>query len=93
MGLPCPTCGYMRGVQAVLHGDLDRVVRECPVEILVTAALIAISLGSGATLLRRHPWATGADPVVSRRRIRGAIIAGAAVVTANWIWRLVNRWD
>lgn len=89
-GVPCPTCGYTRGVQAVLHGDLDRAVRECPTAILVTGALVATVLLSSAALLRGRTWATGGDPLARRRRIRAAIVVGVAVVAANWIWRLVQ---
>ncbi len=86
-GLPCPTCGTTRMVDALLHGDFVAAVAWNP---LVLFGLTAVALWAGASTLRDM---TGLPPVrvVVERWERASLRIGAiAALLTGWaylVWR------
>lgn len=89
-GFPCPTCGYTRGVKAVLHGELRRALSDCPAAVLVTVVFVIMALTSVTALLRGRPWPVNGDTAVRRRQASVGFLVVMVLVLLNWIWRLLN---
>jgi hypothetical protein len=85
-GLPCPTCGMTHAFVLLAHGDLAAALAANPAGALLAALAWLLA---AADLVR---LAAGAPlPVVPPRLARAAIVAGAAILAASWIWVLVHE--
>ena len=78
-GLYCPGCGGTRAVRSLLRGDLRMSFQYHP---LVLYAVLVLFL---EIFLRAFKgWKT---PLDHKKRARILILAGAAIVAANWIFK------
>lgn len=86
-GIPCPSCGSTRMVEALLSGDVSGALACNPLVFAGLAALGVWAVASTARVLFRLPvWRITFEP---RERLRLRILAIAALV-ASWsylIWR------
>lgn len=78
-GLYCPGCGGTRAVRSLLRGDLRMSFQYHP---LVLYAVLVLFL---EMFLRAFKgWKI---PLDHKKRARILILAGAAIVAANWIFK------
>ncbi len=78
-GLYCPGCGGTRAVRSLLRGDLRMSFQYHP---LVLYAVLVLFF---EMFLRAFKgWKT---PLDHKKRARILILAGAAIVAANWIFK------
>jgi len=80
-GIPCPSCGATRGVQALLEGRPGDALGFNPLMVLL---VIAFAVGGvlapiWARVVQRLPLVRRPIPLWIR-------IGVAAIILANWIW-------
>jgi hypothetical protein len=86
-GVPCPTCGSTRMVEAFLRGDLNAAFASNPLVFLALTGVAAWAIAS--TLRRVFSWP--APQVVCNRRERLlARVAVVALVLSGWAWVIVR---
>lgn len=78
-GLYCPGCGGTRAVRSLLRGDLRMSFQYHP---LVLYAVLVLFL---EMILRAFKGRI--TPLSHKKRARILILAGAAIVAANWIFK------
>jgi hypothetical protein len=78
-GLYCPGCGGTRAVRSLLRGDLRMSFQYHP---LVLYAVLVLFL---EMILRAFKGRI--TPLGHKKRARILILAGAAIVAANWIFK------
>lgn len=78
-GLYCPGCGGTRAVRSLLRGDLRMSFQYHP---LVLYAVLVLFL---EMILRAFKGRK--TPLDHKKRARILILAGAAIVAANWIFK------
>ena len=78
-GLYCPGCGGTRAVRSLLRGDLRMSFQYHP---LVLYAVLVLFL---EMILRAFKGRI--TPLGHKKRARILILAGAAIVSANWIFK------
>jgi hypothetical protein len=86
-GLPCPTCGSTRVVQALLAGNLLAALAWNPLVVLVLAALALWAIASVARLLLGLPAWTVVLAPWERLGLRLIAVAVLAVGWVYLIWR------
>ncbi len=87
-GLPCPTCGFLRGTGAVLRGHPGLALRTNPLDALIILVVIPAAAVLGVARLAR-----GAVLRVTLSR-RERLVAWAVVlvaVAANWAYVLATQ--
>ena len=84
-GIPCPTCGTTRLIEALLSGDLLGALEWNPLVFLILAAVAVWAVLSAASFAFRLPtWRVAFSP---RERTWARILAIAALV-GGWGWVL-----
>jgi len=78
-GVPCPTCGFTRGLLLLLNGRLARAWAMNPLVFSVLAV-------SAAVVLIRVVLARGARVRLSRSERRVGWVLAAALLLANWAY-------
>ena len=78
-GLYCPGCGGTRAVRSLLRGDLRMSFQYHP---LVLYAVLVLFLEMFLRAFKRRE-----TPLDHKKRARIMILAGAAIVAANWIFK------
>jgi chromate transport protein ChrA len=79
-GLYCPGCGGTRAVLSLLKGDLRMSVQYHP---LVPYTVFIIML----EIILRAVYKRSDRPVDHKKRVRIFILAGAAIVVVNWLFK------
>ena len=90
-GLPCPSCGTTRALEAVAAGEIGRAAATNPFGILLAFSMVAFPLWIV------HDFSRGRDGfhrfyccVERVFRRPPAAIAGIAIVLANWAWNIAK---
>jgi hypothetical protein len=84
-GVPCPTCGTTRLIEALLSGDLLGAVAWNPLVFLVlTAAAVWAVLSAASFAFRLPTWRVA----FSRRERTWARILAIAALVGGWAWVL-----
>ena len=84
-GVPCPTCGTTRLIEALLSGDLLGALAWNPLVFLILTAVAVWAVLSAASFAFRLPtWRVAFSP---RERTWARILAIAALV-GGWAWVL-----
>ncbi|WP_313580862.1 DUF2752 domain-containing protein [Lacrimispora sp.] len=78
-GLYCPGCGGTRAVRSLLRGDLRMSFQYHPL-VLYAVLILFLELILWAVKGRKIPFE-------HKKRARILILAGAAIVAANWIFK------
>jgi hypothetical protein len=90
-GIPCPSCGSTRAVEALLHGDLFRSLWINPFGIIVGFIMVVSPFWIGADL-----WRNGDSLYRSYRlaetylRKPWIAIPLIGLVLSNWIWNIAK---
>ena len=83
-GIPCPTCGTTRLIEALLSGDLLGALAWNPLVFLILTAVAVWAVLSAASFAFRQTWRVDLSP---RERTWARILAIAALV-GGWVWVL-----
>ena len=84
-GVPCPTCGTTRLIEALLSGDLLGALAWNPLVFLVlTAAAVWAVLSAARFAFRLPTWCVA----FSRRERTWARILAIAALVGGWAWVL-----
>jgi hypothetical protein len=83
-GVPCPTCGTTRLIEALLAGDLLGALAWNPLVFLILTAVAVWAVLSAASFAFRQTWRVALSP---RERTSARILAIAALV-GGWAWVL-----
>jgi hypothetical protein len=83
VGLPCPTCGTLRAVQALTEGRIAAATLASPLAVLGVLAVAGWGLAAVAATLR-PAWRRRLETAPGERRRLGWALAG--LVVANWLW-------
>jgi hypothetical protein len=91
-GVPCPSCGTTRAMEALAAGDVGRSASTNPFGLLLALALVAFPAWIVHDLARSRDGFHRFYLAVERtfRERRGVAFAGVAVVLANWGWNIVK---
>jgi hypothetical protein len=88
-GIPCPSCGSTRSVEALLHGNVLEALKWNPLGFLLFVLLIILPIwivfdviGSKKSL---HGFFKKSEKFLNKRLI--AVIA-VLLLLANWIWNI-----
>lgn len=91
-GVPCPSCGTTRAVEALAAGDVGRSAATNPFGLVLALALVAFPAWIAHDIARSrdgfHRFFLAVDRTFRERR--GAAIAGIAAVAANWGWNILK---
>ena len=91
-GLPCPSCGTTRSIEAVAAGDIGRAAATNPFGIPLAAAMVVFPAWVAVDLVRRrdgfHRFYLAFERTLRERR--PAAVAGATVVLTNWGWNILK---
>jgi hypothetical protein len=91
-GVPCPSCGTTRALEALAAGDVGRSAATNPFGLLLALTLVAFPAWIAHDLARSrdgfHRFYLAVERTLRERR--GAAIAGVAVVAANWGWNILK---
>jgi hypothetical protein len=91
-GVPCPSCGTTRAIEALAAGDVGRSAATNPFGLLIALALVAfpawIVRDLAASRDGFHRFYLSVERTFRERR--GVAIAGVAVVAANWAWNILK---
>lgn len=88
-GYPCMTCGFTRAFMLVMHGQWTNAIRDCPlgaclpIVVVIALSIQLMSLLPGVQIRRTIP-------VLSTNQRIIAIVTLAALVAANWLYRLFH---
>ena len=86
-GVPCPTCGGTRMVEALLAGDPLRALAWNPLLFVVLAGVGAWATASALRFAFSWPvWRPELEPV--ERRI--GWVTGLSIVTAGWLYLVLS---
>jgi len=80
-GIPCATCGMTRAFVSAAQGDLPAAFGASPLGALLALGCWAFALLAAVRVVAGRPW-----PALPPRAARGAVLAGAAALAANWAW-------
>lgn len=80
-GIPCPSCGATRGVQALLEGHPGDALGFNPLMVL-----LVIAFGVGGALAPIWARVVGRLPQVDMPLPGWIRIGVVAIIVANWIW-------
>ena len=84
-GIPCPTCGTTRLIEALLSGDLLGALAWNPLVFLILTAVAVWAVLSAASFAFRLPtWRVAFSP----RERTGARILAIAALVGGWAWVL-----
>lgn len=86
-GVPCPTCGSSRMVEALIGGDLFEALRWNPVALLTLGLLASWAVASTVRHLLGLPRL---QPVLESWERTSLLISVVALIAAGWaylIWR------
>jgi len=86
-GVPCPTCGSSRMVEALIGGDLFEALRWNPVALLTLGLLASWAIASTVRHLLGLPRL---QPVLESWERTSLLISVVALIAAGWaylIWR------
>jgi hypothetical protein len=90
-GLPCPSCGTTRAIEALAVGDVGRAASTNPFGILLALAMVAFPAWIAVDLFRSrdgfHRFYLSVERIFRRRAFA---VAGIALVLANWGWNIVK---
>ncbi len=88
-GIPCPSCGSTRAVEALIHGNIIESVLWNPFGLLLTSLLVILPVWLLLDLSRRSDslfnfyfW------VETMLKQKKYAIPAIALATANWIWNI-----
>jgi hypothetical protein len=91
-GIPCPSCGTTRSVEALAAGDIGRAAATNPFGLVLALALVAFPVWIVHDLARSldgfHRFYLAVERTFRERRIVAA--AGIALVAANWGWNILK---
>ena len=82
IGVPCPTCGTLRGLALLFDGNVGKAFLENP---FVLAGLLAFWAGG---VLAPVAWRLGRPLRVSARRRNVALLAAAFL--SNWVYLVLR---
>ena len=88
-GIPCPSCGTTRGIDALVHGHWSTAFHTNPFSFLVLMLMLLLPLWLVADLLSNR-WSfykcyLRAELFMKRKTVAVTLIA---VVIGNWIWNI-----
>ncbi|MCF6351391.1 MAG: DUF2752 domain-containing protein [Cyclobacteriaceae bacterium] len=88
-GIPCPSCGSTRAVEALIHGNLLESITLNPIGLLLTTLLAVLPIWILIDLARNQNslfnFYQRAEPVLRQKKIA---IPAIALLMANWIWNI-----
>lgn len=86
-GIPCPTCGSTRLVEALLDGDPLAAFSLNP---LVFTALAGVSIWAAVSTIRRLIGLPPLRLVLGEAERRAARALLIILVIAGWVWQIVS---
>lgn len=86
-GIPCPTCGTLRAVQALSDGQFTAAILASPLAVLGVLAVAGGGLAAVAATVR-PAWRRRLEIAPGERRRLGWALAG--LVIANWLWLVLR---
>ncbi len=88
-GIPCPSCGSTRAVEALFHGNLIESILWNPFGLLLTSFLVILPVWILIDLIKkRDSLYTFYSLVESYLRQKKYTIPLISLVVANWIWNI-----
>lgn len=91
-GVPCPSCGSTRSVNALLHGHWDEIIRYNPLGIF-TLVLVSVACiwsvadvvkGSQSLYVKGQTWLAAIKKPAVALPLLGLLLA-------NWIWNIFKN--
>ena len=90
-GIPCPSCGTTRAVQAAFHGEWLESLCYNPLGILLVAMMVVIPIWILADVLTDSASLLKTYCFIERKfRSWPYALAGILAILINWIWNLVK---
>lgn len=90
-GLPCPLCGYTRGIWLVSRGAWQAALLECPLSLFVYGALVLFLGWNMLGAFTGKPlwgWHAASSLCKRHRSICWLFVTG--FLLANWLYRLAS---
>lgn len=88
-GIPCPSCGITRSIEALLHTDFKQAFYLNPLGFLILPLIVIVPVWIMADLLQRKQtcWQAYQSMEHLFRRKPVALTAILLILT-NWIWNI-----
>ncbi len=88
-GIPCPSCGSTRAVEALIHGHLVESILWNPIGLILTTLVIVLPIWILIDLARKQnslfDFYQRAEIVLRQRKYA---IPAITLLVANWIWNI-----
>ena len=88
-GIPCPSCGSTRAVEALFHGHIIESILWNPFGLLLASFLIILPIWIFIDLIRKKDslfnFYSTAESYLRQKKYA---IPAIALVAANWIWNI-----
>lgn len=84
-GIPCPGCGGLRSIHALMEGDVAEALYINPLSVLLVLFVFISVIWIISDIIR------GSDSYLQIYKVKWskpATIAAVAVLLANWIWNI-----
>lgn len=90
-GIPCPSCGSTRSVQALLHGDVANALWLNPLGIVLFVLLILLPLWMAFDKISgRRSLAAAYDTMENVLRKPLPAVIFALLIAINWVWNITK---
>lgn len=91
LGIPCPSCGNTRAVQAAFHGEWLASLYYNPLGLLLAALMVVIPIWIVVDLLRGSSSFLHAYKTTEQKLQRWPYaVSGIVAILINWIWNMVK---
>ena len=87
-GYPCAFCGYSRSAMAFMEGEWRYAIWNCPLSIVVFAAIVVLMAWNLTGLLMGRIIERGRWLRPGKKMTRILWIIGVMLILANWCYRL-----
>jgi hypothetical protein len=90
-GIPCPSCGTSRSINALLHGDLQEAAMLNPLGFPALMSILIFPFFWLSDVLRRHHTLWHAYQYVEHIMRKPVIaIAFFGIMATLWIWNIIK---
>ena len=87
-GIPCPGCGGVRAITALLHGHFLEALYTNPLSLIVFLFLCIVPIWTLIDGFRQQPTLRR---LLTTRWNTSATIILVLIILANWIWNIVKQ--